>query len=127
MTGTPSRTARVPTARWDLKEAAGKALARGTRTAYKASMRWARGPKDPKPVSHPERVDVYAAGRWSEGHAPYPGRSAFSPNGLDALRGASMKAQKSAAAIVETADRLEGPNESGALSAPFSWVVELQK
>jgi hypothetical protein len=31
--GSVSRTARVPTARWDLKEAAGKALARRTEIA----------------------------------------------------------------------------------------------
>ena len=36
MTGTPSRTARASTARWGLKEAAGKALTRGTRTVYEA-------------------------------------------------------------------------------------------
>lgn len=39
MTGTPSRTARVPTARWDLKEAEGKLPARGTRIACEASCR----------------------------------------------------------------------------------------
>lgn len=36
MTGTSSRTARVPIARWDLKEAAGKTPAQGTRTVYEA-------------------------------------------------------------------------------------------
>jgi hypothetical protein len=36
--GTVSRTARVSTARWDLKEAAGKALARRTETAYEAAI-----------------------------------------------------------------------------------------
>jgi hypothetical protein len=39
MTGTPSRTARVPTARWDLKEAEGKPPTRGTRSASEASDR----------------------------------------------------------------------------------------
>src|ERR1041384_4506632 len=34
--GIVSRTARVSTARWNLKEAAGKALARRTETAYEA-------------------------------------------------------------------------------------------
>jgi len=34
--GTISRTARVSIARWNLKEAAGKALARRTETAYEA-------------------------------------------------------------------------------------------
>jgi hypothetical protein len=49
MTGTPSRTARVSTARWNLKEAEGKLPARGTRTVYEAPARWARGPLDSKP------------------------------------------------------------------------------
>jgi hypothetical protein len=40
MTGTPSRTARVPIARWDLKEAGGKLLTRGTRIACEA---WSHG------------------------------------------------------------------------------------
>ncbi len=39
MTGTPSRTARVPIARWDLKEAEGKLPTRGTRIAWEASRR----------------------------------------------------------------------------------------
>ena len=39
MTGTPSRTARVSTARWNLKEAAGKAPPRGTQSAFEAADR----------------------------------------------------------------------------------------
>src|SRR4029453_9803105 len=39
MTGTPSRTARVPTVRGDLKEAVSKLLTRGTRTACEARSR----------------------------------------------------------------------------------------
>ncbi len=49
MTGTPSRTARVSAARWNLKEAVGKLPVRGTRTAYEATAWWARGRKDSKP------------------------------------------------------------------------------
>ena len=49
MTGTPSQTARVSTARRNPKEAEGKLLVRGTRTAYEASTRWARGPIHSKP------------------------------------------------------------------------------
>jgi len=49
MTGTPSRTARVSGATRNLKEAVGKLLARGTRTAYEASSWWARGQIDSKP------------------------------------------------------------------------------
>ncbi len=127
MTGTPSRTARVPTARWDLKEAVGKAPARGTRTAYEASRHWARGPKDPKPESHSECCGVYAAGVWSEGHAPYPGRSVTLPLWLGISRGVSTGLQKSAAAIVAVTKRREGPNKRGAVCAPFSRDVELQK
>ena len=37
--GTVSRTARVSTVRWNLKEAAGKALARRTGITYEAFMR----------------------------------------------------------------------------------------
>src|SRR5690606_10667608 len=49
MTGTPSRTARVSAVRWNLKEAEGKLPTRGTRIAYEATARWARGRIDPKP------------------------------------------------------------------------------
>lgn len=49
MTGTLSQTARVSAARWNLKEAAGKLPVRGTRTAYEATTRWARGRIDSKP------------------------------------------------------------------------------
>lgn len=49
MTGTPSRTARVSAARGNLKEAEGKLLARGIRTAYEATSWGARGRIDSKP------------------------------------------------------------------------------
>ena len=48
MSGTSSRTARVSAARRNLKEAAGKLPARGTRIAYEALSRWTRGPIDSK-------------------------------------------------------------------------------
>ena len=52
-------------ARRGLKEAEGKAVARGTRTAYEACERWARRPKDPKPdvtrIGRAEMRRVYAA------------------------------------------------------------------
>ena len=79
MTGTSSRTARASTVRRSLKEAAGKVLARGTRTAYEAVSWWARGHENLKPNSHSDRLMVYAAGIWDESHAPYPGRSGFLP------------------------------------------------
>ena len=49
MTGTPSRTARVSGATQNLKEAAGKLPVRGIRTAYEATIWWARGQTDSKP------------------------------------------------------------------------------
>ena len=100
MTGTPSRTARASIVRWSLKEAAGKVPARGTRTAYEAIGCWARGQKDPKPDSHPERPVVDAAGMWDEGHAPYPGRSGFLPATASDVARRRMGSQKSAEAIV---------------------------
>jgi len=61
MTGTPSRTARVPTARWDLKEAEGKTPNRGTRRAYEARGS-GRGSVGFQVRCHPERLRVYATG-----------------------------------------------------------------
>ena len=82
MTGTPSRTARASVERRSLKEAGGKVLVRGTRTAYEAVSRWARGQEDLKPDSHSDRLAVYAADIWDESHAPYPGRSGSLPKRL---------------------------------------------
>ena len=78
MTGTPSRTARVPIVRWDLKEAEGKILTRGTRIACEASCRGARTRRCPKP-SVIRNGPVYMRRVWQEGYASYPGRSACLP------------------------------------------------
>ena len=76
--GTVSRTARVSTVRWNLKEAEGKALARRTGIAYEAD---AVG----------EKANIFKArylhgsggrrcgGYKCEGHASYPGRSVTLP------------------------------------------------
>ena len=66
MTGTPSRTARVPIVRWDLKEAEGKILTRGTRIACEASCRGARTRRCPKP-SVIRNGPVYMRRVWQEG------------------------------------------------------------
>jgi len=79
------------------KEAVGKALARGTRTAYEASVWWVRGPNYPKPEGTPDRAGVYAAGMWSEGHASYPGRSRLTPERAAQV---VLCGEKSATAIV---------------------------
>jgi len=55
MTGTPSRTARVPPARRDLKEAEGKPPNRGTRSVYEAHGR-GRGSGEARVRSHPGTV-----------------------------------------------------------------------
>ena len=76
--GTVSRTARVSTVKWNLKEAEGKALARRTGNAYEA-------------VAVGEKAIIFKAqylhgncgrrcgGHKCEGHAHYPGRSDILP------------------------------------------------
>ena len=81
MTGTPSRTARVSGARRNLKEAAGKLLARGTRIAYEALAWMGERAIRLKAQCHPDRTGVYAAGMWEESHASYPERSEAMPTG----------------------------------------------
>ena len=76
MVGTVSRTARVSGVTRDLKEAAGKALARRTEIAYEAVISGREGHVLQSPITIREDMSVYAAGIWGEGHAHYPGRSA---------------------------------------------------
>ena len=94
MTGTPSRTARVPIVRWDLKEAEGKILTRGTRIACEASCRGARQRRCPKP-SVIRNGPVYMRRVWQEGHASYPGRSACLPRARAAERESDERAEVS--------------------------------
>ena len=94
MTGTPSRTARVPIVRWDLKEAEGKILTRGTRIACEASCRGARTRRCPKP-SVIRNGPVYMRRVWKEGHASYPGRSACLPRARAAERESDGRAEVS--------------------------------
>jgi len=75
MTGTASRTARVSTARWNLKEAAGKLLARRTEITYEAVPFGREGKDLQSPIVIREDRAVDVAGVWEEGHAHYPGRS----------------------------------------------------
>lgn len=75
MVGTVSRTARVSGATRNLKEAAGKSLARRTGIAYEADILGRGGHVLQNPITIQEGVSVYAAGIWGEGHAHYPGRS----------------------------------------------------
>ena len=77
MVGTVSRTARVSGVTRNLKEAAGKTPARRTEIAYEAYTTGREGIVLQSPITIREVVSVYAAGIWDEGHAHYPGRSAF--------------------------------------------------
>jgi hypothetical protein len=79
MTGTVSRTARVSTVRWNLKEAAGKILARRTEIAYEAVPSGREGQYLQSPIVIREGGAVNAAGIWEEGRVNYPGRSVGLP------------------------------------------------
>jgi hypothetical protein len=98
MTGTPSRTARVPTARWDLKEAAGKAPNRGTRCAYEARNR-GRGSGDFLARRHPERLRVDATGLGRRSRALPWEICARAMEGRTSPLGVARGAQKSAEGI----------------------------
>ena len=54
-------------ARWGLKEAAGKTTARGTRSAYEATMSGREGNKIQSPIVIREGMGVDATGIWGEG------------------------------------------------------------
>ena len=110
MTGTPSRTARVPTARWDLKEAAGKIPTRGTRSAYEASPRGQGSVGFQNPMSSGTGIGAYMRRVWEEGHAPYPGRSAILPQASLSARGDDGMAEVSRGHIKAVASA-KGPNE----------------
>ena len=79
MTGTASGTARVSTARWNLKEAAGKLPARRTEIAYEAVPSGREGQDLQNPIVIQEDGAVDAAGIWKEGRVNYPGRSVGLP------------------------------------------------
>ena len=103
MVGTVSRTARVSGATRNLKEAAGKVLARRTGTVYEAGASGREGANLQSPITIREGVSVYAAGIWDEGRAHYPGRSAVPLLAKSWGRGAGKQfpdvRQKSAEAI----------------------------
>ena len=96
-------------ARWNLKEAAGKALARRTEITYEAVR------LDKK--AHIFEVQ-YLYGKLGcrcgehkrEGESALPGEICNFAVRLLSLRGDGMKLQKSAEGIVGSFDRTEGPN-----------------
>jgi len=76
--GTVSRTARVPIARWDLKEAAGKALARRTEIAYEAAVLGEEANIFKARYLH-GKYGRKCGGHKCEGRTSYPGRSVNLP------------------------------------------------
>jgi hypothetical protein len=76
--GTVSRTARVPTARWDLKEAAGKSLARRTEIAYEAVV-LGKEANIFKARYLYRKYGRKCGGHKCEGRTSYPGRSVNLP------------------------------------------------
>jgi hypothetical protein len=76
--GSVSRTARVPIARWDLKEAAGKALTRRTRIAYEAIVLGEEANIFKARYLH-GKYHRKCGGYKCEGRTSYPGRTANLP------------------------------------------------
>ena len=94
--------------RWNLKEAAGKALARRTEIAYEA------GKLDEKANIFKVRylygkLDCRCGGHKREGESALPGEVCNFAKWLLSSRGEGMKLQKSAEGIVGSFDRTEGP------------------
>src|SRR5512139_2449776 len=71
---------------------------------------WARRPKDLKPDSHPEGVEVDATGGWGESGWVIPGEICSSAIGLVSSRDEMKEGQKSAEGIVAITHDGEGPN-----------------
>jgi len=76
--GTVSRTARVSIARWNLKEAEGKALARRIEIAYKAFAVGKKANIFKARILH-RNCGRRCGGYKCEGHVHYPGRSGHLP------------------------------------------------
>lgn len=117
MTGTPSRTARVPIARWDLKAAEGKIPTRGTRSAYEASPLSGERALGLEAQCHPEEVSPGKLGDWDVYATGTGGRSRVLPweichtaARLGLPRGGTMGWQKSAEGRKAVAPA-EGPND----------------
>jgi hypothetical protein len=128
MTGTSSRTARASVARRSLKEAEGKVLARGTRSAYKAVSGWAKGHEDLKPDSHSDWLVVDATGIWDESHAPYPGRSGSLPNeGRVAARRADGESEVSRGRSSRGRTVAKGRTERTESVRSIRWSKETQR
>ena len=89
----------MSTARWNLKEAAGKILARRTEITYEAVLSGQEGKHLQSPIVIREGGTVDVAGIWEEGHVHYRGDLSVCLV-LETLRDVPMDRQKSADAIV---------------------------
>ena len=69
----------------------------------RGSHPWARRPRDLKPHSHPEGVEVDATGRWGESECVIPGEICSPADGLISSRDGVMGGQKSAEGILAIA------------------------
>ena len=96
-------------ARWNLKEAAGKALARRTEIAYEACNLDEKAQLFKVRYLYGEIV-CKCGGHKREGESALPGEICNFAFELLSLRGDGMKLQKSAEGIVSSFDRTEGPN-----------------
>jgi len=86
----------------------------------RGSHTWARRPKDLKPDSCPEGVEVDATGRWGEGESAIPGEICSPARGLVSSRDEMRGEQKSAEGIVAMGVRGEGPNVMSGLRTETS-------
>jgi hypothetical protein len=87
---------------------------------------WARRPKDLKPDSHPEDVEVYATGGWGESECAIPGEICSSAYALTPSRDGVMGEQRSAEGIVAIAHDGEGPNVGSGLRTKPRWAKQMQ-
>jgi hypothetical protein len=97
MTGTPSRTATVPTARWDRKEA----VCTSRPEEHEGHLRQrlvGEGAELPEAQCHPDHAVVYATGIRDERRASYPGRSAVR----------SMRTEPAAQRVIQAAEVSKG-------------------
>jgi len=99
----------VSIARWNLKEAAGKALARRTEIAYEACKLDEKANVFKVRYLYGKLVRI-CGGHKREGGGALPGEVCNFAEEQLTLRGGGIKLQKSAEGIVVPFDRSKGPN-----------------
>jgi hypothetical protein len=99
----------VSIARWNLKEAVGKALARRREIAYEACNLGEKAQRFKVQYLY-GKIVCRCGGHKREGESALPGEICNFAVELPSLRDDGMKLQKSAEGIVGSVDRTEGPN-----------------